>query len=100
MAVLGLPGTDREQLRKQAKDWLRRGRSGDLEALRLLRQLHPRGEQLATDPSRLQLADAQLVLARAYGFASWPRLREHVRNVDGTVVTTRRSGAVRSGWRS
>ena len=79
---MGLPGTDLDQLRKQAKDWLRRGRSGDPEALDLLRQLHPRGEQLATDPSQLKLADAQLALARAYDFPSWPKLREHVRRVE------------------
>ena len=82
MAVMGLPGTDLGQLRKQAKDWLRRGRSGDPEALDLLRQLHPRGEELAADPSRLRLADAQLALARAYDFPSWPKLREHLRLVE------------------
>ena len=82
MAVMGLPGTDLGQLRKQAKDWLRRGRAGDAEALGLLRQLHPRGEELAADPSRLRLADAQLALARAYDFSSWPKLREHLRLVE------------------
>ncbi len=82
MTVMGLPGTDLGQLRRQAKDWLRRGRAGDAEALGLLRQLHPRGEELAADPSRLRLADAQLALARAYDFASWPKLREHLRLVE------------------
>src|ERR687896_2131857 len=81
MAAMGLPGTDLDQLRKQAKDWLRRSRSGDPESLRLLRQLHPRGEELAANPSRLRLADAQLALARAYDFSSWPKLREHLRLV-------------------
>ena len=32
--LMGLPGTDLDQLRRQAKDWLRRGRSGDPEAIR------------------------------------------------------------------
>lgn len=82
MAGIGLPGTDLGQLRKQAKEWLRRGRDGDTEALDLLRRLHPRGEELAADPSRLRLADAQLALARAYDFPSWPRLREHLRLVE------------------
>ncbi|HLL62647.1 MAG TPA: ankyrin repeat domain-containing protein [Propionibacteriaceae bacterium] len=82
MATMGLPGTDLRQLRRQAKDWLRRGRAGDPEALALLRRLHPRGEELAGDPSRLQLADAQLTLARAYDFGSWTRLREHLRLVE------------------
>ena len=82
MAAIGLPGTDLGQLRNQAKDWLRRGRAGDAEALALLRRLHPRGDELAADPSRLRLADAQLVLARAYDFSSWPKLREHLRMVE------------------
>jgi len=82
MAAMGLPGTDLGQLRKQAKDWLHRGRAGDPEALALLRRLHPRGEELAADPIRLQLADAQLTLARAYDFPSWPRLRGHLRLVE------------------
>ena len=82
MAAHGLPGTDLGQLRKQAKDWLRRGRAGDPEALALLRRLHPRGVELAADPSRLQLADAQLTLARAYDFPSWPKLREHFQRVE------------------
>ena len=82
MATMGLPGTDLGQLRRQAKDWLRRGRAGDAEALDRLRRLHPRGEELAADPDALRLADAQLTLARAYGFASWPRLRDHLRLVE------------------
>jgi hypothetical protein len=82
MTDMGLPGTDLGQLRKQAKDWVRRGRSGDPETLGLLRQLHPRGEELAADPSRLRLADAQLALARAYDFPSWPKLRDHLRAVE------------------
>ena len=78
MTVMGLPGTDLDQLRRQAKEWLRRGRSGDPEAMHLLRQFHPRGDELAADPSRLRLADAQLALARAYDFPSWPKLRQHL----------------------
>src|SRR3712207_1759528 len=81
MADMGLPGTNLEQLRRQAKDWLRRGRAGDHEALDLVRRLHPRGKELAADPSALRLADAQLSLARAYGFPSWPKLRDHLRFV-------------------
>ena len=78
MTVMGLPGTDLDQLRRQAKEWLRRGRSGDPEAIALLRQFHPRGDELAADPGRLRLADAQLALARAYDFPSWPKLRQHL----------------------
>ena len=89
----GLPGTDLGQLKKQAKDWLRKGRANDPEALDLLRRLHPRGDALAADPAQLQLADAQLALARAYGFASWPRLREHIELVTPWRRTPHRVGA-------
>ena len=90
---MGLPGTDLGQLKKQAKDWLRKGRANDPEALELLRRLHPRGDALAADPAQLQLADAQLALARAYGFASWPRLREHIELVTPWRRTPHRVGA-------
>lgn len=49
-----------EHLRKQAKD-----------RLKTLRESKPDA----------QLADAQLDLARAYGFASWPKLVQHVEQV-------------------
>jgi hypothetical protein len=35
----------------------------------------------AGDPTAFRLADAQLVVARGYGFASWPRLRRHLQTV-------------------
>ena len=41
--TMGLPGTDLGQFKKQAKDWLRKGRRGDPEALDLLRQLPSAG---------------------------------------------------------
>ena len=82
IAGFGLPGTDLDQLKKQAKDWLRRGRAGDPEALQQLSQLHPRGVALTAQPERLRLADAQLCLARAYGFRSWPRLRAHLERIE------------------
>jgi hypothetical protein len=30
------------------------------------------------DTSNLRLADAQQMIAREYGYASWPKLRQHV----------------------
>jgi hypothetical protein len=61
---------DLEQLRHQAKDLLRELRAGAPEALAELERHHPAPP--AAESARL--ADAQLVLARAYGLASWPRL--------------------------
>ncbi|GAB1818512.1 ankyrin repeat domain-containing protein [Herbidospora sp. RD11066] len=70
-----------EWLRKQAKTLLRSAKAGDPEALGLVAAFHPR------PPQALKLADAQLVTARSYGFASWPRLRDHL----GTVARYSRS---------
>lgn len=64
-----------DQLRKQAKDLLAAWRAGDAEALSALREHHPEHGVPSGD---LQLADAQLVTARRYGFASWPRLKAEV----------------------
>ena len=45
-------------------------RAGDAQALALVRELHPRPPA----PEAFRLADAQLVVARRYGFPSWPKL--------------------------
>jgi hypothetical protein len=37
-----------------------------------------------TDPNA-QLSDAQFALAREYGFASWPKLKEHVESLAATL---------------
>lgn len=58
------------QLKHQAKDLLRSFRRGDPEATADFVQFHPR----PVDPVAAKLADAQLVLARSYQAASWPRL--------------------------
>lgn len=62
---------DLDQLRHQAKDLLRAIRAGDAAARSDLRRHHP-GD---VHPEAAKLTDAQLVLARSYGVASWPRLK-------------------------
>ena len=56
---------------KEAKALLRRLRADDPESRARARARHP---SIGTPPERIRLADAQLVIAREYGFASWPRL--------------------------
>ena len=66
-----------ESDRKRAKSLLRALRSAEPESLTRLRTHHPRFQQRgdeAISPDRLRLADAQLVIAREYGFSSWPHL--------------------------
>ena len=59
-----------ELLRHQAKDLLRALKNGDAAAAAGLRKHHSKN----IDPAEAKLADAQFVLARSYGLASWPRL--------------------------
>lgn len=66
------PNPSLEFERKEAKALLRRLRAGDAEALARARERHP--AIAAATPALIRLADAQLVLAREYGFTSWPRL--------------------------
>ncbi len=72
-----LAGIDLEQYRAQAKELLKAARAGDATARERIGQHHPeRDAPLAA--GRLQLADAQLVLAREHGFGSWARFKEHL----------------------
>jgi HEAT repeat protein len=71
-----------DHLKQQAKDLLKAYRAGDERARQLVeRQLmaryRPRPSGQHSD-GRVLLADALLVIAREYGFASWPQLRAHV----------------------
>jgi hypothetical protein len=61
-----------EQLKHQAKDLLKTSRALNLQALLRIEQYLPNRAAVAT------LADAQLVIAREYGFASWPKLKRQV----------------------
>ena len=69
---------DLEQLKRQAKDLLRAFHAQDPDAVNEV-TVHYHG----ADPSTFALHDAQLALARAYGFDSWPKLKAFV---DGATV--------------
>jgi len=77
-----------EQLRKQAKDLLEQYRQAHPAAVAEVRQF-----ERQADPSRFALNDAQRVLARAYGFESWSKLKAFV---DGANIA-RFAEAVSSG---
>lgn len=65
---------------KEAKAFLRRLRAGDPDAVARARAQHPAMDVSA--PAGIRLAEAQLVLAREYGFTSWPRLVRYFGDVD------------------
>ena len=68
------------QLRKKAKEWRDLVRTGHPKFTEVARELHPipPAAGTETDWTRFTLSDAQLVVARMYGFANWRRLREHL----------------------
>ena len=68
-----MPIQSLESMRKQAKRLLKSIRAGDTE---LVQRYHPRPDQ-----PEFKLADAQLILARQHGFASWPKLKHHAERV-------------------
>ncbi len=79
---------DLDQLRRQAKELLAAFVAGETEAIAEVKA-HYRD----ADAAAFALHDAQLVLARSYGFDSWPKLKEYV---DGVSVQ-RLAEAVRAG---
>ena len=68
-----------ENLRKQAKRLQKAVRAGEVEPLAQLGEFHPRAEAAV---ARFTLSEAQLVIARSYGFASWPKLKQYLEVVE------------------
>jgi hypothetical protein len=81
-----------EMQQKKAKQLLRAALNGEPPALLRIRTLHPGPPA----PGRLKLADAQLVVARGYGFESWAMLRRKIDSLTKTPLERFRS-AVQSG---
>ena len=82
MPPRGLPGNaNLEQLRNGAKSFPRAVRAGDAGAAEVVREFHPRlGDAAVGSPelAAFSHADALLVVARRFGFASWPKLKTHL----------------------
>jgi ankyrin repeat protein len=81
-----------DQLKRQAKEFLDAVRAGEPAAVSEAAARYP-----GADPQKFALHDAQLVLARAYGFPSWPRLKDYV---GGGMIKPAEleSGAGRDVW--
>ena len=78
---------DLEQLKRQAKELLDAYLAGDGSAVAEVKRFYH-----DADSATFALHDAQLVLARNYGYGSWPKLKAYV---DG-VTATRLMDAVRA----
>jgi ankyrin repeat protein len=89
------------QLRKQAKELLKSYRAGQNAAVVEVERF-----ERSPDPATFVLADAQRVLARAYGFSSWTALKNQIEGVNfaaliaaaeaGDVAAVQRLAATRS----
>jgi ankyrin repeat protein len=71
-----------EMQQKRAKELLRAAWAGDADAWRRIRALHPR----PPDSDALALSDAQLVVARSYGFENWAALKRKIVSMTKTPV--------------
>jgi ankyrin repeat protein len=78
----GLPGkANLEQMKNGARSFQRAVRAGDAGAAEVVREFHPRFGDAALGSPELAAfshADALLVVARRFGFASWPKLKAHL----------------------
>jgi ankyrin repeat protein len=81
---------DLEQLKRQAKELLAAFRAADAAAVHEVTACYD-NPQLAT----FALHDAQLVIARSYGFDSWPKLKAYVDGVTiGRLIEAVSNGAI------
>jgi len=82
MPVRALPSNPNlVHLKYQAKDLLKAHAARDPRAAQRLREFHPRFHGDADAEifaAKLSLSDAQLAIAREYGFPSWARLKHHI----------------------
>ena len=85
MSVRDLPARPNlDQYRKQAKELLKRIRSGDADARDRLNRSHPRVNSLERiESAAVTLADAQLVIAREHGIDSWKKFTERIDTILG-----------------
>jgi ankyrin repeat protein len=71
------PNPNLDKQRKLAKSLARDYWRGDPQAVERVRTLHPSPPA----PDLFALSDAQLVMARGYGFASWPQLKRKIESL-------------------
>jgi ankyrin repeat protein len=92
------PRASLEQLKKQAKSLLKRRQSADPETLARIRESHPRRDKLSDEQitaSPFTLANAQFVIAKEYGFASWSKLQSHVKMLEAAGKTAEAVASLR-----
>jgi len=72
-----------EQYKKQAKELVRAVAARNVDALDTIRRWHPRFRKTTDDQlTTVTLADAQLAIARAHAFPSWPKFVAHLETLN------------------
>jgi hypothetical protein len=87
-----------EQLKKRAKSFHRLVLTGDSAAVDLVKEFHPRLGPAAPgslESAAFTLSDAQLVIARQFGFPSWPKLKARVERAGIAEGASPRGAAMR-----
>jgi hypothetical protein len=82
--------------KREARELLDHWRDGRPDALARIQSRHPRFQKrgdAAVAATVFKLADAQLVIAREYGFSSWPELK---RRIDGNHAAGELQRAIRA----
>jgi len=81
--------------KKQARELLRQCKAKSTDAFDRVRRQHPKFHSADNETlfTRIKLSDAQLVIAREYGFSSWPQLKERI---DGNTIAGLIDMAIRS----
>lgn len=64
--------------KREARELLEACRRSEQDALERMRRRHPKLKNAAAIPLNLKLSDAQLVVAREYGFSSWAILKQRI----------------------
>ncbi|HYC73139.1 MAG TPA: hypothetical protein VEB66_18150 [Opitutaceae bacterium] len=84
----GLPARPHLDIpKREARALLAGWRENRPDALERARARHPR--LASTSPAAFKLADAQLVIAREYGFSSWPELKRRIESNPAAVAIQR-----------
>jgi hypothetical protein len=92
-----------DQYKKRAKELVKAAKAGEARAFALMREHHPRWKKASDDELRrakFALADAQLIIARWHGFASWPKFAKHIETISSessTRIWTRAEKALVDG---
>src|SRR6478735_914822 len=67
--------------KREARTLLKQWRSGSADAVERIRRRHPKfreADSAAISAATCRLSDAQLVVAREYGFANWTELKQRI----------------------